>query len=245
MTKNIERIALVVTIAIVFLVSVTDLLGLLDQYDWFAKRIPTITLLLLTVFVGYWISEQNKECDKLDSIEKLASLSGVGVRALENTEEALGYLAQRFIEADHAIDQIATAPSLGPPLIYRKYDEALAKVLKKNVIKYRHIVVLDVTRWKRVRTFLLNPSIQKYYVSYYDAQQGGLPGLSYAVIDNCEVVVRYPYTPEQSELWLSIKHPDIVRLFVDYAQSLLSQGTRLEAGNTSQIEEFDRRYGIR
>ena len=243
MTKNYERIVLVITIVIVFLVTMADLLGLLDQYDWFAKRIPTITLLLLTVAIGYWISEQKKERDQLDSIEKLASLSGVGVRALETTEEAMDYLAQRFTEAQHTIDQVATAPSLAPAIAYGRYDQTLAKVLRKNTIKYRHIVALDATRWKRVKSFLLNPNIRKYYAAYYDFQQGGIPGLSYAVIDDSEIVMRYPYTPEQSELWLAIKHPEVVRLFVAYAQSLWSQGIRLEASNTTEIDNFDKRFG--
>lgn len=242
MSKNFERITLTAVIIILILVSVADLLGLTDHFNWLSDRIPAMTLLLITLVAGFWISEQRNERDQLNRIEKLASLSGVGIRTFESTKEAMGYLARRFTETQNSIDQVATAPSLAPSYAYSEYDQVLKKVLNKNVVKYRHIVVIDATRWNRVKAFLLDPNIQRYYVSYYERQQGGVPGFSYAIIDESEIVMRYPYSPDQPELWLSTRHPEIVRLFVAYSRSLWSQGTRLEAANISQIEAFDHQY---
>lgn len=242
MRENIERAILYTLLVVVILVTVADFLDLPDQYSWISDRVPTFTLLLVTAVTVYWITEQQKERKQLDRVEELAALSGVGIRTFESTDEAMGYLARRYLEAKSSIDQVATAPSLTPAKAYEDYDQTLNQVLAKNTLKYRHIVALDATRWNRVKAFLLNANIQKYYVTYYERQQGGIPGFSYAIVDESEIVMRYPYSPEQSELWLSTKHPEVVRLFLAYSRNLWERGTRLEPKDSSLIDRLDSQY---
>ena len=54
--KSIEEYVLYVTAGLSGLISLLDLLGLLDTIPWLAARIPTLTLLLVSVLLGYLTS---------------------------------------------------------------------------------------------------------------------------------------------------------------------------------------------
>ncbi len=51
--------------------------------------------------------------------------------------------------------------------------------------------------------------------------------------------MRYPYSPEQTELWLSIQQPDIVKLFATYFENLWTSGTRLEVADSRMIDNLE------
>jgi hypothetical protein len=240
--KNYERLLFAIPVLVLVLISVLDLTGLLDKYDWFNKRIPTLILLSLSSTVAYWLSEQRKKQEQLNDIQNLiASLSG-NITVIE-AAQAMDYLSQKFSEAQKTIKQAALAPSLGVSS-YANYDKKLNQVLKtKKNVKYLHVVTLDKTRWKRVNEKISDTGIQNYFVKYYD-----LPDiisslfLSYAILDDQELVMRYPYMPHQSGMWLSIKNPDIVKLFVRYFDNLWEQGQLLEKNNLQLLQKFNEMY---
>jgi hypothetical protein len=171
-----EKAVLVATVVVLVFLSVADLLDLTDRTPWISERIPTITLLLLSLFAGYWLVEQNREKELMRRIEELTSQRSIDAKIIRTTESAMGYLAQRFSEAQISVDQAAISPSL-PLRSYIKYDQFLLKVLKKNNVKYRHVVLLDKVRWGRARSFLLNQDINKYFIRYYESSDKSLPGM--------------------------------------------------------------------
>lgn len=241
MRENIERYVLAFVLGLFVLLSMVDIFDVFSL-PWFEERILSFILFLLSALIGSWLIEHGKMQNQLARIEKLVAQSAVHPEVIQTTERAMDYLSQRFTEAKRCVDQAAVAPSLGSNNAYHKYDQRLSRVLKKNVVTYRHVTLVDPVRWKRIRAFLEDQRIQKYYVRYYELDDSNIPGLSYAIIDEEEVVMRYPYEPGQPALWLSIKQPDVVRLFVRHFRNMWNQGSRLDKNSSEDIEQLDSRY---
>jgi len=212
--------------------------------NWFpyALLFFGLTLILFSYFRSEWLAEYERKQAQLNSIQKSISALSGNVTVIEATQ-AMDYLSQRFGEAQKTIKQAALAPSLDSNS-YANYDKKLNQVLKtKKNIKYLHVVTLDKIRWKRVNEKISDPSVQNYFVKYYD-----LPDiisslfLSYAILDDYELVVRYPYMPHQSGMWLSIKNPDIVNLFVRYFDNLWEKGQSLEKDNLQLLQKLNEMY---
>jgi hypothetical protein len=250
MSQKVERIALVTTIAVSVLVSILDLLGVLDTIPWLAGRTSAITLLVVALVAGYIASERFGKLERIErsvisSTERiLSSLSGVEARLFPTTEESFEHLAKSIVEAEHKIDHAALAPPVSRRQPYaRKWEQAIARVLKANKVMYRYVTTLstDTTRWGRVNRHLSNLDIQKYYVRYYDASARTIPVLSFVLIDDREVIMRYPYEPGQSETSLSIRHPDVAELFAAYYRSIWGQAKPLNRDNIQEImKQMDR-----
>jgi hypothetical protein len=48
--------------------------------------------------------------------------------------------------------------------------------------------------------------------------------LSFGLIDETEVIVRYPYGKGEPELWIAVRHPAVVKLFISYYRLLWQNG---------------------
>lgn len=240
--ENIGRLFLPITAIGALVVSALDLFGLLGQMDWLASRITTITLLLIAAAIIYWLDEQRQSRQATDKVLELVS-SGVGAESWSTTKQAMTYLARRFSEVQRSVDQAGMAPSLSPSTEYAEYDQELTRMLKKPHVKYRHVTLLDTTRWKRVRAYVTDPDITRYFVRFYDQPSCTVPSLSFVVIDDVEVVMRHPYSPDQPELWVSIKHIPTIQLFSRYFDTLYEKGTRLEKANADIMSNLDKIYG--
>jgi hypothetical protein len=254
MRDKIERIALLATVVVSALVAVLHLLGLLETIPWLTDRVPTITLLVLAILAGYLISQRVGEHEELEGIKDLisesakitvASLSGVEAATKLSTEEGREYSAKSFETAKRSIDAALLAPSLPPSSSDKIRDDARAKLLKANKVNYRSITVFDKSRWEGTKPYLTDPGIQKFYVRYYDLPIGKPPLMSFLIIDNQEIFLRYPYEPGEPEIFVSIKHPEIVQLFAAYYRSMWKEAIPLSRDDRQKIEEIDRRFSGR
>ena len=243
MSNNLEKVILYSLVAVLIIVAVADILGALDEVTWISNRIPTIVLLFLSMWIGFWFSQKQNENERAMRLEKLVSQSIGEIHVLKTTEEAFDYLAKQYEKAQLSIDQAAIAPSISTSKAYSRYDQVLKRILKNNQVKYRHVTFLDSIRWKRLRVFLQDEKIEKYFARCYDLPEESLPGLSFSIIDDEEIVMRYPYDPGQSEIWLSIKHPEVVRLFSAYYRNLWANGIALDKSDNTLIDGFDKKYG--
>jgi hypothetical protein len=245
MRDSIERIPLAATVVISTLIALLDLLGLLDEMPRLKDRIPIYTLLVLAALAGYLVVER---AGKLGQIERsiadnaermLRSLSGVEANLLSTSEEAFEYMAERVLQAQSKIDHAALAPPIerrSPSA--KRWEQAIARILKGNQVLYRYVASFqDKARWERVKRHLTNASIQKYYVGHYEASAGTPPVLSFILIDDSEVIMHYPYETGQSEKFLSIKHPEVVELFVAYFRNIWNQSVRLNRDNIQRHEQ--------
>lgn len=250
MSEKVERITLITTVAVSLLISILDLLGVLDTIHWLSGRTSAITLLVVALIAGYIASERFGRLERIersitDNTERiLTSLSGVEANLLPTADEAFKYMAESIVKAEHRIDHAALAPPIQRREPYSKiWEQAITKVLKANKVMYRYITAsfADAARWERVKRRLTDPNIQKYYVGYYHVSASTIPLLSFFLIDEREVIMRYPYEPGQLEMFLSIKHPDVVRLFAEYYRNLWRQAKHLNSDNLQEIiEKMDR-----
>lgn len=246
MSKKVESIGFIATVLVSGVISILDLLGILDTVPVLKGRMPAITLLVIAVVAGYLISERFGRLERIErSIDDnadriLASLSGVEARLLSTAEEAFEYMAEHIAKAEQSIDHAALAAPIPRRGSYTgKWEAAIARVLKKNKALYRYIALFaDEARLQRVKQHLTDPNVQKYYVRYYDSLPCALPTLSFIVIDNREVIMHYPYEPGQPETFLAIAHPDVVRLFSAYYRNLWAHARPFSIENISQVEDL-------
>lgn len=242
MNKKHEWLAFVVIFVPTAILALAQFItALIEKQPLFYEQTPTFILLLLAGAITYWLTEHGRKQEQLNAIQNSISTLSGNVTVIEATQ-AMDYLSQKFGEAQKTIKQAALAPSLGSSS-YTNYDKKLDQVLKtKKNVKYLHVVTMDKIRWKRVNERISDSNIRNYFVKYYDLPDVNLPFLSYAILDDQELVLRYPYRPDQSGMWLSIKNPDIVKLFVWYFDNLWEQAISLEKDNLQLIRKFDELY---
>lgn len=248
MSEKIERITLSATIGISVVLSVLDFIGILDNIPWIAGRTPSIILLVVAIIASFLVSERYGKLEKIEhSISSntdkiLSSLSGVEAILIPSTDEGLEYMAQRVASAEHKIDHAALAPPIQRRTSQsKKWEQAIGKVLKGNRVMYRYIASFsDKARIDRVQSHISNPTIQKYFVKYYEVISNSPPTLSFILIDDTEVIMHYPYEPGQAEAFLVIKHPDVIRLFDAYFETLWSNARIINISELKRIaQEFE------
>ncbi len=239
----IERTTLILAaLTALFSVFVTllDFTGFLSQE--LSDRIPNFALLLLALTASYLIAKDIGVRKQLDRIERLAPLSGLHARLFLTSEEAFEYIARRFALAERRIQQIAFAPSVSPYSAYKRYDQALVRVLKANKVDYRYIALFDKYRWERIKPYVQNSDITRFYVRYFEAPISEFPGLSFIVMDDVEVIIRYPYEAGGAVSFMAITHPEVVGLFSAYFKRLWEKANILDKGDAQKINSIDKDF---
>lgn len=248
MRDRIEHIALGTMIVASLIVAVLGLMGVLDTIPWLSGRTAAMTLLLLAVAASYLVSERLGQLNRIERLiventeRTLSSLAGVEAKLFPTAEEAFDYMAAGIKRASHEIDHAALAPPIGRRAPFaQNWEVAIGEVLKARRVKYRYVASFsDNARQKRVRHHLKDSSVQQYYVCYYEEFDSAPPALSFILIDDREVIMHYPYEPGQAEMFLSVKHSDVVRLFAAYFRRIWASGTDIvgdaDKGETGQTD---------
>jgi hypothetical protein len=239
------------------LIIVFDGFGILDDIDFITKNFRSLTLVLLATLILYIQHEFSEtqeriQCEfrktqeRIDEVKDQFISNFSKYKYWDNTEEGMAYIKGRFKEAKRRISQAATAPSLKPISEYDDYDQTLRNVLENNPsLVYRHALLLDPVRWARVRNhFLFNRKLRKYTARYYhNLEEPTLPGFSYAIIDDTEVIIRYPYALGDNALWMSITDEHVVKLLLGHFEKLWSVAHKIDPSDEDTIDELDERYG--
>lgn len=250
MRERVESIALLATVVASVLVALLDLFGLVESIPWLTNRIPTMTLLILAILAGYLISERSGEREELRGLKTLisentkvtiASLSGVEASTKLSAEEAYEYIVKTYETAQRSIDAGILAPSLSRGLPRQAIEEARAKILKSNKVNFRYITFLDKAQWARMKPYITDSAIQKLYFRYFEPIRQP-PLMSFLIIDNQEVYMRYPHEPGEPEIYLSVKHPEVVQLFAAYFRSMWREATFVSGDDKRKLEEIERRF---
>lgn len=250
MREKVENIALLATVVASVLVALLDLFGLVESIPWLTNRIPTITLLILAILASYLISERSGEREELKGLKTLisentkvtiASLSGVEASTKLSAEEGYEYIAKIYETAQRSIDAAILAPVLSRGLPRKVIDEAFTKMLKANKVNCRYITYLDNAQWERMRPYITDSANQKLYFRYFEPIRKP-PLMSFLIIDNQEVYMRYPHEPGEPEIYLSVKHPEVVQLFAAYFTSMWREATFVSGDNRRKLEEIERRF---
>jgi hypothetical protein len=256
MKDTIEQLILICTAVVTGIVSFLHMLGLLHSVPWLEKQTPALTLLVATLIAGHLLIERRR---KLDRIERridegvqstIAALKGAEVKRLVNKEELFKYFRRRIHEARKSVDDLTWGPvdtSYGTPAAttaFRRYLEEIPRVCRKPNFVYREVMTFPTNYRLERAVKLINRNLPCYHLKYYDLPHEGMPPFfQFLVIDSEEVIFafhRYPYLPNEGGLHLSVKHPDIVKVFQDYYNSIWLGATDLKVGQKIHAEQLGR-----
>mgnify|MGYP000151763941 CR=1 FL=1 len=258
MRDKVEQILLFAAAGISIVISVLDLSGLIEGLPFLSNRIPTLSLLILGIIVGYLALERR---GKLDTIEELirkgfndtiSSLKGTPVKRFRDSNEVYAYIEQRMREAREQIDLLAwgSVPINRETELqenaFRRYAETRILIATRKKIKLREIFTfpsdlkVSLSRLERIEA-LISKNPFSYQARYYDNDDKTLPPLlQVAIIDNEEVIVAFYRTTNMSqdgEVHLSIRQSDVADLFRDYYETAWRGAKTIkEAGNTANLE---------
>jgi hypothetical protein len=171
----------------------------------------------------------------------LNSLNGVEAKYFDEAQAMWRYLAKRVREAQKSIDDMTISASYQqiPPAVgqareeYRKTERSIQS--KKNV------------RWREVLAFphyidkaemKLKNGLANYHPRYYEFDPRDPPFqlIQFMILDAEEVVFSSYGNPEDTQTWLAVRHPEIVRLFQKYYEAIWSKAKPLREGNETGID---------
>lgn len=149
------------------------------------------------------------------------------------------HISERMEAATNSIDDVTWGTgdpsySSDEEAAYHALVATAARVCERG-IRYRHVLAFQDRHYvDRVETFLAR-SLPSYHVRYYDFDHHGVPPLMhFVIIDERELACgfyRWPILAPFHEVRLATMDPDIVRLFLDYYETLWIGARHLKEGN--------------
>ena len=115
------------------------------------------------------------------------------------------------------------------------YREQVSLIASKPNVVWREIVVFAFPeRFAHVKK-LLDANPEGYNVVYYDVPPDSCaPRITFSVIDREEVIIA------GYQIYLAVRHPDIVEYFERYYENLWAHGTALKIGNRVNHSELEK-----
>lgn len=210
-------------------------------------------LLLLSFFSSTILILMNSKFENLEkSIDMkygqiIDNLGGVNVTRFCLVDEGFIYWTRRINESEKEIQHAAFAPPIAVLSKKRdQYEKTIEKKLKQNHVRYRYIARLgeiaeDNSRMRRldyIKKLLEDKEVKKYLPAYFefDPKIGEDPSPSFMILDHEEVIAYYPKIFGEEEVILSIKHPQILKMYEDYFLYLYSQAKKLTLSEALKLE---------
>jgi hypothetical protein len=196
-----------------------------------------MTLMLVILLATSQLIDQSRKLEHIeDSIQDgftntISAVGGVRVIPLPEPEVGLSYLAQRVRDAKHQLDLASLTFSVSRDNSgANEWEKSIEKVLLANRVRFRYVCIFsDKARINRVRKHLLNAKISKFFVGYFAHEKVNVPMPNFLIVDDEEVIAIYPYCYGEPEVWLSIKHPDVIKTFTGYFRRLWEDSTKITA----------------
>lgn len=205
-----------------------------------------ITMAILAILVLLATSELIDKSKKINNLETLTNegfantsqaLGGCIVRRFTVSEEGFDYLAQRVRAASSNIDHAAFAPPI-PRWSEQShaYEKTMVDVLRKSQVRYRYIGGLGDRKHRatRLMTMISDPAVKRFFPRYYEYSEQ-LPGFSFVLFDEEEVVLYLPSIIGGPETVLAIRSPDVVKQFDDYFTRLWSEAKTLDVETARRL----------
>jgi len=244
----IENLTLKIISLAVIIVSVLDLIGILDNITWISSRIPKVILLLLGTVILLLINSMktiNSNIEKINS-------GGVDILEFDNAAEIYDYVSTQLNKAKHSIEDITWGSYTGYRTkdeqdAYERYVKTMQKVCKKKNIMYKEISSLsDEHYFERATKLFIN---YNYHLSYHNIDEVNVPLISYAIIDNEQVICGFSRVPGQVRpldgiKYLSIKSPVLVKFFKDYYDTIWEKAEKIKESliiNDDKISLIEKR----
>lgn len=146
----------------------------------------------------------------------LSKLPEVEVKRFPDSRTAIEYLCERVSCATVSVDQTSLDKRRSQDIKlhdkFRRVKDDIIKYDKKD-IRYRYLFRATERRIEAVKTWLEPSNKGRFFTAGYKASEDSFPLMMFFIFDEEEVYVRNPYGYGEEEVYLSIRHPDIVALF--------------------------------
>jgi len=246
------------TALIAIFITLLDFVGALDSIPWLRDRIPVLVLLFVGLIATYIVLERRNQLqtmhqdllDKTENILKVQTsstesiinaLQGVKVKNFESDAACLEYINMRVAQAKRQVDDISWSAEekITPGLdrtkpLDNEYREVLSRLTQK--IPFREIFIFHdkSERIQKLRN-RVSDNWPGYSCVYFEDTE--IPLFQFMIIDQEEVIILSALPNVRN---LSIRHPDIVRLFVEYYELLWQNGRKLKIGKTIYWKEVEK-----
>ncbi|MFT3852002.1 MAG: hypothetical protein QM733_04585 [Ilumatobacteraceae bacterium] len=236
-------------------IGVLDAVGLL-RAGWVAENLPGLCLLLLG-FIALIIGtehifrfEQLSREVKESEARIIAATQGVKIKQFRNPLDYWSYCSLRLRTATTVADltwgrSTARQQTAADAKAYETYRRDIARACRRGTVFREVFTFSSAIRLKRFRDVVDAKGTSSYSARFFDVDHDATPPLlQFMVFDNAEVVLgphRGDVMSAVSEIYLSIEHPLISQLFVDYFEAIwikalkLKDGPKLNEANLQQV----------
>jgi hypothetical protein len=246
--RRIELILLFVVAGVSVIISILDATGILDSVQWFAQRMPALILLCVGFIASYLILERRGKLEEIASLvdERSAAILktvGVEVKKYHTSEEYMDAIAQRIIKAKR-INNINWVEEGKVQFRWSQTDRSAAaktfevvdRAIRDPKVTWRDIFIFfpnNPNRFKHAKTNLLDEKIEGYSAAYFNPPpEEAVPRIgAFIIVDSDEDDAEVFLSSDDSTMWFSIKHPALVRYFVNYYENLWNNAIKLKVGS--------------
>lgn len=239
------------------LIASLDIFGLIDDNHWIAKRIPPLSLLGIGAIATYLIIERRNKLDELHKLlqiqssefpEKLAdatdniisAINGVQVTIFDGSDEMLRYAIKRYSSAK-TIDDITGGSAPASPRsqkhneAYKDYQNTITKIIQKKDVVLRQVYFFEYLDQIESEKARLNDPNNGFNLGFYNYNSAtSRPRLGFGIVDSNEVIC----SNSSRKIWFSVKHPVIVKFFVEHFNDLWNKSTKIKEGYKIYVENI-------
>jgi hypothetical protein len=177
------------------------------------------------------------------------------VRVWEDQESYYRRLAYSVTTARKSVDDLTWGAVSEPTrsreeaLAFERYVNSLKDMCRQpSPIRVREIFTFPSQgRLDRARALLGETGLDSYFVRYFDVNHDALPPLmQFTIIDREELILgthRGGLRSAEGERYLSVRHPEIVRLFAAYFDTIWTSGRPLLDAQTRDFDALERIQG--
>jgi hypothetical protein len=193
--ERVESLTLLVTSIGITLISLLDFFGVLDGISFLKQHIPTMTLGVLGIVLGYLVFERRTKIDKLEGLTQgIYKLTAKGTQDIEVFHTTSEFL-EKMIEVTVGSERVSTlnlSPAKGTTSALDKYFANVHRYIKKpgtSLQSFRSIASLESlskARWVlerseelvssgKVSVSLFGPEINNFLFGFHVVHKAGVP----------------------------------------------------------------------
>jgi len=238
---RVENLTLLVTSLGITLISLLDFFGVLDGIPFLKQHIPTMTLGILGIVLGYLVFERRTKIDKLEEltqgIYQLTAKSAQDIEVFHTTSEFLDKMIEVTVGAER-VSTLNLSPARGTTPALDKYFASVHRYIKKSgtgLQSFRSIATLESlskARWilerseelvssGKVSVNLFGPEINSFLFGFHVVHKAGIPFVFfYRSVDPSGLM----------DCFLLKHNTDIADIILKYFEVLWNSSTSLHQG---------------
>lgn len=205
---------------------------------------------LLCLLATSEMVESRKRLDRIqDTIDEemakiVAYLPVAEIRRFPDSASSIAYLCRRMGEAKTSIDLAAIDVSVRTPAKQARdtFLQVRSNVVAEGTVRFRYLFRPNQGRINRLEDLLSKSIPGKFFVASLPYHIESIPQPPFYIFDGEEVCARSPYEVGKEEVYVSVRHPDVVSFFSQWFDHLWTLSVKIDPKlpYEEQIKELDR-----